>query len=155
MINQQKPDFDFAMLLEEVDLWEQYRQIWLEREAVISNKGDAEQMWAEAIRLARIGLNSEDRSFAFDYPDSRQQQRLVSGNIVANIEGRLHRFRHEKLQDFLYAWDATQRGMMPSAVMTEIKPYRTRNILDWMAEIYRRAGSRLFEPFLREALDVQ
>lgn len=155
MVKHQKPDFDFAMLLEEVDLWEQYRQIWLEREAVISNTGDAEQMLAEAIRLARIGLNSEDRGFTFDYPASRQQQRLVSWNIIINIEGRLHRFSHEKLQDFLYAWDATQRGLMPSTVMTEIKPYRTRNILDWMAEIYTRADSQLFEPFLREALDVQ
>ena len=66
----------------------------------------------------------------------------------------MHRFRHERFQEFVYAWDATQRLALPGQVMTEITPYRSPNIFRWMEEMYRRKNSLIYEQFLRETFDV-
>jgi len=106
MITQKRSDFDSAFLMDEVDLWEQYIQILLERE---SSRESAEQIICEAVRLAREGLNNEDRTFCLGRPFSRQQDRLISWGIIV-CEERVCHFRHENFQDFLYAWDDTQRN---------------------------------------------
>lgn len=154
-IKQQKPSFDFTGLLDVVDLWEQYLRVLQEREQVGTSPRNAQEIIAEAVRLARIGLNSADGTFQLDFPPLQSQVRLDSWGVIMQEEGRSYRFRHEKLQDFLYAWDATERNTMPKVVINEINPHRTRNIMIWMEQIYARRGSPLRLQFLREVLDVQ
>jgi len=156
-IKQRQPNFDFSALMDEVDLWEQYIQILSEREEVASSSENAEQIVAEAVKLARSGLRSKDRTFCLDYPVSHSHRRLVSWGIIVyeQEDGRVCRFRHEKLQDFLYAWDAIQRRVMPTDVLDEINIHKSRNVLTWMDEIYSRRSPQLHRRFLREMLNVQ
>ena len=154
-IKQKQPDFDFFALMDEVDLWERYIQVLLEREEAAASPESAGKVVAEAVRLARVGLNSEDRTFCLDFPLSHPHRRLISWEIIVCDDGRICHFRHEKLQDFLYAWDATQRHAMPSTVLSELNIHRTRGVLVWMDRIYSRQDTQLHRQFLKEALDVQ
>jgi hypothetical protein len=154
LIKHTQPDFDFSTLIDEVDLWEQYLQVLIQREQVGSTYHDAEQIIAQAVILARTGLNNADRTFLLDYPGDHAHERLISWGIIVRDNGRVYRFRHEKLQDFLYAWDATQRTAMPGMVIEEIGKHRTRNVLPWMDRLYERQQPELQQQFLRETLHV-
>lgn len=145
--------FDFAGVMDEIDLWERYLGVLEERENVGSGGHSAEQIVADAVALAKEGLTSEDRTFRLGIQIPRPHRRLVSWGIIIREHGRVYRFRHEKLQDFIYAWDATERGIMPRAVGEEIDPHRTRNVLQWMEKIYARRNPKLHAKFLKETLD--
>jgi hypothetical protein len=154
-IKQQQRDYDFSQVTAEVDLWEQYIETITERE-LVSNPQAARQVISEAMRLAKLGLNREDRSFILDYDINSQQSRLISWEVILLEEGRRYRFRHEKLQDYLYARDAAERTLMPKDVAEEINPFRTANVIQWMDKIYRRSGNeKTRERFLKEVLDVR
>lgn len=149
-IQQERSEIKSSALMDEVDLWERYIQVLLERE---SSRESAERIVDEAVKLAREALNSEDHTFCLDRPFSPQQNRLISWGIIV-CEGRVCRFRQEKFRDFLYAWDATQRNAMHTTVLKEINRHRTRNVLPWMNKIYARRDSQLHKQFLKEALHV-
>ena len=154
-IKQEQLDFDFSALMDEVDLWERHLQVLLEREEVASSPESAERIVAEAVGLARAGLNSEDRTFCVSFPPSHPHRRLISWKIIVCDDGRVCRFRHEKLQDFLFAWNATQQNAMPATVLNEIGAHRGRNVLLWMDKIYARRDSQLHIQFLKETFHVQ
>lgn len=154
-INQEQPDFPFSSLTEEVDLWERYIDVLVKREAVGSSIHRAEQIVAEAVDLARDGLMNDDRIFHLDIAVPRHHQRLISWGIIVCGGGRVCRFRHEKLQDFLYAWGAVQHRAMPSDVLEEINIHRTRNVFTWMDRLYSRRGPDTHKQFLKEMFDVQ
>ena len=140
-------NYDWSIPVTEVDLWIHYIELISET--------DSEQVIAESIRLAKFGLQSDNRTFILSYPTTREQNRLISWDIIILEEGRIFRFRHEKLQDFLYAKDATEKGFMPTDVLREIRDeHRTRNIFVRMEGIYRRNGSRFLIDFIREAFNV-
>jgi hypothetical protein len=151
-IKQEQPDFDFTTLTDEIDLWQRYIEVLVEREAVGSSAYEAEQVIAAAVQLARDGLNSDDRIFSLDIALPLPHQRLISWGIIVLDHGRIYRFYHEKLQDFLYAWDATQRGAMRTEILEEINTHRTRNVFTWMDKIYARQNPELHARFLREVL---
>jgi hypothetical protein len=153
-IGQHQSLFDFTALLDEVDLWEQYMNVLQEREQVGATLYQAQEIIAEAVRLAQEGLNSADGTFQLNSPPSQSQNRLNSWGIIVQEEGRIYRFRHEKLQDFLYAQGATERVAMPEIVVREINSFRTRNVMVWMFKIYTRHNSPLRIQFLRQVLDV-
>ena len=153
-IKQEQPTFEFSAFMDETDLWERYIQVLLEREEVASDSESAEQIIAEAVELAQAGLSSEDRTFLVSSPLSHPHRRLISWEMIVCEDGRVCRFRHEKLQDFLYAWDATQRNAMPATVLNEIDVHKTRNVLVWMDRIYFQRSPRLHNQFFREALNV-
>jgi hypothetical protein len=145
--------FDFAGVMDEIDLWERYLGVLEDRENVGSGGHSAEQIVADAVALAKEGLTSDDHTFRLGLPIPRPHLRLVSWGIIIREHGRVYRFRHEKLQDFIYAWNATEQGMMPAAVADAIGPHRTRNILQWMEKIYARRSATLHGQFLKETLN--
>lgn len=153
-IRQQRPDSDVSDLTNEVDLWHQYIRTLLDQEELTSDPETAGQIIAEAVKLARSGVNSEDRAVNLDYPLTRPHRRLISWGIIVHDDGWIYRFRHEKLQDFLCAWDATQRHLMPIDVLGEINVHRTRNVFTWMDKIYSRRSPHIRKQFLRKMLDV-
>ena len=136
-----EPKYDFSQVIEEVDLWERYIESITESERVSSNPQAARQVIAEAMRLARLGLNRADRTFMLDYDITQQQGRLISGVVIVPDKERRYRFRHEKLQDYLYARDAFERTLTPIEVGTEIDQFRTATIIQWMDKLYKRSGS--------------
>lgn len=112
----------------EIALWERYREIIRDREDRTPGlTGD--EFIAEAIGLATLGLNSPDRSFQIQYPPTPAQARLVSSGIIVQESGRTYRFHHEKLQDYLYAWDAASRRLSSDEVYEEIGELLARNVL--------------------------
>ena len=145
-IKEREPLFDFSSITDELNLWEHYRESLVEREG--------EEVIAEAVKLARDGLSHPERMIELDYPCPQSQRRLISSGVVVCQHGRVYRFFHEKLQDFLYAWDATERGASTSTVINEIGPHRARNVFKWMDEIYARQESPFRKQFLREVLNV-
>jgi hypothetical protein len=153
-IKQEQPGFEFSSLTDEVDLWEHSMTVLVEREATWSSRHSAEQIIAEAVQLARSGVNSEDRAVCLDYPLPHPHRRLISWGILVQEDGRIFRFRHDKLQDYLCARDATQRHLMPTDVLGEINVHRSRNVFTWMDRIYSRRSPDMHKRFLREMLHV-
>jgi hypothetical protein len=106
------------------------------------------------MKLAKRALNQEDQSFHLDLPLSVSYRRLESWGIIAKFDNQIYRFRHEKLQDYLYARYAADRGMMPSSVLDEISILSTKNVFLWMERIYKHRQSILRREFMREMLNV-
>jgi hypothetical protein len=146
-IHEREPCLDFSSITDEVGLWEQYRKSLLEREG--------EEVLAEAISLARNGLLHPERMLELRYPRTHTQARLVSGGIIICVQGRIARFFHEKFQDYLYAWDATERGKMLADVLTDIGRHRARNVMTWMDLIYAKTGSSFRSEFLKELFNAK
>ena len=142
---------DITNIQDEIDLWEGYRLLLVERETYAAHRG--EEFIAEAVRLARIGLQSPDRGFDMDYPQRPIQTRLSSSNVVEKISGRRYQFSHEKLQDYLYAWDACENGTLSDVVMADIGELHARNVIIWMRDIYQRTNTLMYERFLEGVLD--
>src|ERR1051326_2865767 len=149
-IKKENAGFNFADIEDEVALWEKYREV------LTASASDGEELLAEAVRLARDALNSDEGSFTLPFPLTHQQIRLESWGVIAVVQeyGRVYTFAHEKLQDYFYAWDAAQRQLMAREVMREINRHRSGNVLEWMKRIYARHSSELYERFLKEALYV-
>lgn len=154
-IKNRQPHFDFSNILDEVALWDGYIDVLLEREEEGSNRQDAEQTLAEAMRLAKSMLCREEQSFTLDSPLSPALRRLNSWGMIISEEGQIYRFRHEKLQDYLYARDAVNHGLMPQAVLAEINVLRSRHVLLWMNKLYAHRKSPRRAQFLREMLNVE
>lgn len=141
-------DFEY-----EINLWERYRRVIQEREyrnPTLEGQGD--ELLAEAVRLAILGLSSPDKSFQISFPHNPYQARLISSNVIVQDSGRTYRFQHEKLQDYLYAWDAAERNLMPDDVYGEIGNAHARNVLVWMSDRYQHLGAPQYGPFLEELL---
>jgi hypothetical protein len=149
-IHSQRPDFDFSALKDEVYLWEAYITSWRSRE----DGAAGEEMLGRAMSLARQALNDPDGLFVIDIPAPRAVDRLVSWGVISLTEGRRYRFRHEKFQDFIYAWDAADRGLKPGGILGEILDYRSRNVFKWVSAIYAHRNSPLRSEFLKEAFNV-
>ncbi|MFC1862939.1 metallophosphoesterase family protein [Thermodesulfobacteriota bacterium] len=152
-VKEQQADFNFSTLMDEVALWEHYLKVLREQEEIGDGLDKFGQIIAEVMKLARDGLSGDNRTFLLDNPPSHEQRRLKSWGIIVCDE-RVCRFFYEKLQDFLYAWDATQRNAMPEKVLDEIDVHTTRNVLLWMEKIYARRNSRLHNQFLKETFNV-
>lgn len=149
-----QPNYDFSTIMSEVDLWEQYLQALEEREAVGPYIGQAELIAVEAARLARDGLNSADRTVMLATPLSHEQQRLLSWQVLLRNYGRICRFRHDQLQEYLYARTAAARGDMPSDVLRDLDRFRTRGVCQWMDKIYARDHAELHRRFMEELFNV-
>lgn len=150
-ILKQDPNFKFSIKMNDVILWEKYRQILLEREEIARGRHNSESMLAEAVRLSKEGLNSMDHEFILDYPHNSSQERLESCGIIV-CDARIGQFRYEKFQDYIYAWDATQRKLMPKQILEEIKKHKSRNIIVLMQKIYKSQDMSLYSKFIKEAL---
>jgi hypothetical protein len=152
MIKERQPGFNFSAITDEVDLWQQYIEALKRGEGASIDFG--EELIGEAVELAREGLLSSDRTFALQYPHSPAQKRLISWQvIVPEAEEDVHRFRHEKLQDFLVAWGAVRRGSTPRTIYEQFNAHRTRGVLVWMDKLYaQRSDSRRRKLFLKELL---
>lgn len=151
-IKEQRLVASFSSITDEVNLWDQYVHAIIRAETTIYGEHAAHDLIAEAIRLSRLGLSNDGRTFTLDYPPNSAQNRLISWGIIIP-DGRVGRFYHEKLQDYLYAWDATERQLMPTGVLAEVDEIKSRNVFVWMNKIYSRKNNKLYTRFLEELLN--
>lgn len=152
-IKLQNPAFAFSDIEDEVALWDAYLETLQNREAAESNPAEAERTLMEAMRLSKEVLASNEQEFILENPITSSQRRLVSWNIVVRDEGMKYRFRHEKLQDYLYARYAAERGFLPQNVLDEIGAIRSRNAIVWLDKIYLFKKSSRSIQFLEALLD--
>jgi len=152
-IKQQRADFDFSAVLDDVDLWEHYLGV-LEREEPSAVCETIDEFIAKASRLAAVSLAHPERAVTLGIPPSRTERRLVSWQIVLPGRGRTYRFRHDQLQEYLYARDAVEQALMPSAVIGQIGLHRAHRVLPWMEKVYERQDTTLHGEFLGELFHV-
>ena len=135
-VKAQNQAFAFDDIEDEVALWEAYLETLQNREALQSNQVEAERTMTEAMKCARKVLASNEQNFELENPLTPSQRRLVSWNVFVCGDGIKYRFRHEKLQDYLYAKYAADRGFSPQDVLNEIGLVRSRNAIIWLDKIY-------------------
>jgi nucleoside phosphorylase/energy-coupling factor transporter ATP-binding protein EcfA2 len=140
--------FDFSAVEEEVDLWEKYIDVLRESDS------DGEDLIGLVVDLAGQALRSDDGRFKLSVPLNRPLIRLQSWGIIACEYGLIYAFSHEKLQDYFYAWEATERMAMPAEILHELNQHRSTSVLAWMKRIYSRHSPELLQRFLKEAWDV-
>ena len=152
-IREESPSQDLSVVLDDIDLWEMYMKVLLDKEKVGSSHHAAETVVAEAVSLARKGLNGLAGTFCLDFPPSPAQRRLISWGLVEMATTRVGRFRHDEFLFYIFAWDATERALMPDSVLGEIIAHRSRNVLLWMNKIYERRHPHLHLRFLKAMLN--
>lgn len=109
------------------DLWHRYRR------SVESREGNA--ALEMAVQLARYGLTTGTRELL--PPGDESVQRLLGRGVLVKARGELIRFRHEEIQDYLYAWDAALRRLLDGGtVRSEIGDRMSRPALRWMFVMY-------------------
>ncbi|MEO7705392.1 MAG: SMEK domain-containing protein [Thermoflexales bacterium] len=139
-------------ILDEFDLWEQLRESLVDREAHPSEPERGEHLISEAIDRAKEGLKSVDGTFKIQYPPTLAQRRLISEQWIVAETRVIGRFAHEKMQDYLYAWQAAEQLMMPSDIARDISLNRARTILGLLTEMYKHRDAQLYQRFVAEAL---
>jgi hypothetical protein len=153
LIRHETPSFsEFTSLIDKIILWEKYLEVISNKESKFSGSDHAVAVIREAIRIAQFSLKTGSIEISLDSPVSKIQKRLI-GTILIHLSGHLYRFRHEELQYFLYAREATSLGKMASDVFDDIGD-TARNVLPKMRMIYSREAydseytSTLYRQFL-------
>lgn len=143
-------DEDLSQIHDQIRLWEVFWRELATRESRFQNFTPVEFL-AEAVRLATLGLAAMDRSIQMELVLTAIQNRLISSNILVLVQLQKYQFAHERLQDYLYAWGAVNRGLLVNQVLQEIDEIHSRSVFDWMARLYRQADLDQYERFLEEA----
>jgi len=147
------PSFNPTDVEEEVALWEKYLDTIQKLESDRAGFDAAEQTINEAMKLAGNVLASDRQSFVLEKPLSTAQRSLVSWGVIVHENGLRYRFKHEKLQDHLFARYCADYEYMPLDVLNAVGPVRSRNALVWLGEIYRHRNSPLHIQFLERMLN--
>jgi len=151
MSDESNIEMDYSTIEEDVSLWEQYRMSLIQRE---SEAADTEN-WdivRRAAALAHESLRSRDRTFTIKRGQD-EDERLKSRGVFKCVHGRRHRFRHEQLEAYFYAQDATDQGWFAAQVVDNgIDERVAADVICWMAKIYRTQEPDLAAQFIRRAL---
>ncbi len=133
----------------EMGLWERYR-LSLDREE--PGRELRQDVLARAVALAANCLKSDRFMCDVGLAPSREDERLLSRGIVVETGvGRMCRFRHEKFRDYLYAWDAVQRGLSYGEVFADLGE-RTGVVAEWMLRLYGQVQSDAAASFFEQAI---
>ncbi len=162
LLKQEQQDVDFPASISDVDLWEKYLGIIWERESIGQGYDFADTIVAEAKKIARDELMTPDghRGIVLKEPVPQSIKRLVGAILIPVSGKKYYGFRHEELQYFLYALDATEDNKGYNDILDEID-HRARGVLPWMLKLYRRHSeeseqdAELYRQFLRESLNVR
>lgn len=152
-VHRVQPDFDFSIPMSEIMLWESYLEALRQGEVHhLEGSVFGDRVVKEAVRLAREAVTT--RRFMLDSL-TLEQGRLKSWKVIEEDGGYFYRFYHEKLQDFLYAYDAVKREYTTENVIQEVDIYRTGKIFPLMIELYKRCGYSRLEEFYFAALGLE
>lgn len=144
-------EVDYSTMEEDVSLWEQYRESLIHRESDVADTENWDIVRRTA-ELARESLRTHDRRVTIERGRD-EDERLVSRGALEYVHGRQHRFRHEQLEAYFYARDATDQGWFAAQVVNDgIDERVAADALCWMAKIYRTQEPELAAQFVRRAL---
>ncbi|MBC8493118.1 MAG: ATP-binding protein, partial [Chloroflexi bacterium] len=132
----------------EVELWNLYRGSIEKREGV--------EALGQAVQIAQQALQSGQREFPLPIAPDNATRKLLSRGILIKVRGARYRFRHERIQDYLYAWDgAMRRRLLPDQVLRELPESNARGILKWMHLMYHKDMPDMEPTFVRRLLNVE
>lgn len=135
LIKQQNPHLsDFSRITNSISLWELYLGTLVNREAVGRGSEYAVNIVVEATKLAHESLIKGEMELILGNIINEHRRRLID-SVLIHLSGRIYRFRHEELQYFLYAKEASEENKMPSSVFEEIG-HLAKNVLPWMKDLY-------------------
>ena len=138
---------DVTQVSGEIELWNLYRETVAKREG--------ENALQQAVTIARETLQSGQWEFALPISPDNATRRLLSCGILIKSRGERYRFRHEQIQDYLYAWDAAmRRQILPDQVLQEVPETSARSVLRWMHLMYHRGMPEMEITFVRRLLGV-
>ena len=83
-IRSETPDFCLNGVTDEIDLWNKLLDVIEEREVGSQDMTIAEDLVPMAAKLAREGLNQDDRTFMVNPPLSRSLKRLISWGMTCS-----------------------------------------------------------------------
>lgn len=134
-------DTDVGRVDGEPELWARYVESIREREGT--------DVLKKALELAASSLQTGRRNVPIivaDFPT----QALIGRGVLVKANGDMFRFRHESLQDYLYAWEATRQRMTVSDVLADIDPAVAPGVVQWMFWIYLQEAPELAVQFAEE-----
>lgn len=135
----ENPGLAFDEITDEVDLWDAYFTTVRNREAENSTPREADLMVRRAYELSRQVLASDSLYIDLGKPPLDDPDRkLVSNGILDQIGALRYQFRHERLQDYIYARDAIERDLNPGLVIDEIGEYKSLNAFVWINKMNLR-----------------
>lgn len=145
-IRLQNPAFNFGNITNEVALWNERLEVFLQR-----NKVQGPQWLAELTRLAECGLKNPGGIFQVSEPPLEAHRNLISEGFIKTrtSTSQICSFSHENLQDFLYARSAVQTGRLPESVVEDLGRFRAQGALIWMDKISKISDA---QETTREAL---
>lgn len=147
-------DVDATTITEEITLWEKYRES-LNKEGSEA-RGKIPPDWEEspvdrAVRHARSSLQDSTTTFRID-ENKPGDQRLLSRNAIEQDWRERYRFRHDQLQSYFYAWDATMDDLDIKDVLEDgLDELVAADVFEWMLQFYLERPSRSAS-FIRDAL---
>lgn len=124
-------------------LWKRYVDSVKEREGP--------HAFRKAVDLATSALQKGRRYFVDMAPDAPTLALIGRGAVVA-ANGDVYRFMHDKLHDYLYAWEATREQKTAGAVLAEVDQVLFQGVGDWMVQIYSEERPELAVQLAREVL---
>lgn len=141
----------------EVSLWEEYIES-LRREATTGDRsGDLtpDEVIDRAISHSRSSLREATSTFSTDRGNTADD-RLRSRGVIDKVRKRKHRFHHEQLQTFFYAWDANEQEKFATDILNDgIDDRVAADVLVWLAKLYSESESerdRLLTGLLRDSI---
>lgn len=123
-------------------------QLWARYVDSISTREGADTL-ATAVDLACETLRQRRRESYILNPDL-PTRRLISRGILVETNAHVYRFRHDVVQDYLYAWDATRQKKPAGDMLGEVGELFFPAIGDWVVKIYRKEKPELALAFARE-----
>jgi len=136
----------------ELGLWERYRLSLAGREGATRSPDAA--IAERAIGLAAESLKHLRGTCQLTSPRTREDERLLSRQVLVKDVGERYRFRHERFRDYLFAWDATKRKQWSLAdIKDAIGAGQAGVVSDWVVRLYEEMDDGLAASFLAEMLN--
>jgi len=121
-------NIDLNSITGELSLWGKFCDTIKEREG--------REAFASALQIARETLLNGERDFYLEPIYKDNLTKLLSREVLIQLEGERLSFKHEQLQDFLYTWDCFNRNYNSDDVLKEINENIARKIIFWLVQLY-------------------
>lgn len=147
---------DYTEIKNQTGLWKLYVESLESRERRGSNwdQESGAEVLAKAIDISEKGLKKNSRLIPIDrLRFERETDRLISRTVIIPKRNK-YKFRHEELQDYLYAWNGIyNRGWSkPNHVLNELDELAAAGVFRWMIRTLADEDPVTLTEFVDEAL---
>lgn len=138
-LKEKNATLSFAVIDDEVALWDAYFETLRDRIANGYSYKQADHFIRRAKEYAAEALKSNAYEIDVQGVPDRVTSLLESNGIIDLVASGKYRFRHEKVQDYLYAKYAIEDNLQVSEILTDIGPIRSVNAITWLIRMQIKA----------------